>query len=122
MKRKLRRKEKGILELIDGSKKVIIPNVKVLGFFGKGFGLMFSRREKARALLFEFDKQVDFHLTSLFVFFPFLVVWMDKNNNVLGKKIVMPWKITVSSSVKSYYKILEIPLNNFYSSFVKNLI
>lgn len=106
----------------EGSKKIKISEVKKLGFFGKGFGLMFSRRENTKALLFEFKKPVSFHLTSLFVFFPFLVVWLDKNNKILGKKIVSPWKFSILSSVKSYSKILEIPLNNFYLSKVKNIV
>ena len=110
------------LILKNGSKKIEIPDVKRLNFFEKGIGLMFCRRKNARALLFEFDKPASFHLTSFFVFFPFLVLWLDKNNKIIGKKIVKPWEITISSSVKSYYKILEIPLNNFYLSKVKNLV
>lgn len=110
------------LILEDGSKKIKIPSVKKMGFFEKGFGLMFSRREKARALLFEFGKPVDFHLTSMFVSFPFLVLWLDEKNKIIGKKIVKPWKFVVSSSVKKYNKFLEIPLNNFYRSKVKNIV
>lgn len=110
------------LTLEDGFRKIKIPSVKKLGFFGKGFGLMFSRREKARALLFEFNKPVRFHLTSMFVFFPFLVLWLDENNKILGKKIVKQWKFIVSSSVKKYSKFLEIPLNDFYRSKVKNIV
>jgi len=106
----------------NNSKKIKIPKVRKLGFLEKGFGLMFTRRKRARALLFEFNKPVNFHLTSLFVFFPFLAIWLDKNNNVLEKKIVRPWKITISSSVKSYYKIIEIPINKFYSSSVRDLV
>ena len=109
-------------EIKIGSKKIDIPEVKKVSKLGKGFGLMFRRREKSPALLFEFNKLVDFHLTSLFVFFPFVAIWLDKNNKVLEKKIIKPWKLTVFSSVKSYYKILEIPMNNFYLSKVKILV
>lgn len=105
-----------------GSKKVLISEVKKVSRFGKGFGLMFHRREKARSLLFEFRRPVDFHLTSLFVFFPFVVIWMDENEKVLDVKIVKPWKLTVFSTVKRYSKILEIPMNKFYSSQVKNIV
>jgi uncharacterized membrane protein (UPF0127 family) len=110
------------LELKDGFRKIKIDSVKQLGFFEKGYGLMFQRREKARALLFNFKKPVSFHLTSLFVFFPFLVLWMDENNKILEKKIVKPWIFAISPSVKNYKKILEVPLNDFYLRKVKNIV
>jgi len=100
--------------------KKINLNVKKLSEFEKGIGLMFCRREKAKALLFEFKKSVRFNLHSLFVFFDFLVLWLDKNNKVLDLKIVKPWKFSISS-VNSFYKIIEIPLNQKYSKIVKVL-
>ena len=45
------------MELRDGSKKIEIPNVKKVSRLGKGFGLMFRRREKSPALLFEFNNK-----------------------------------------------------------------
>lgn len=99
--------------------KKFFIEVKRLSEFGKARGLMFRRREKSPILLFEFKKKVSFHLTSLFVFFPFLVLWLDKNNKIIGKKFVKPWRPTVLSSVKSYYKIVEIPLNTKYCRLIK---
>ncbi len=110
------------MKILNGSKKIEIPNVKKLNFLQKGFGLMFRRKESCPALLFEFKKPEQFHLTSFFVFFPFVAIWLDKNNKILGKKIVKPWNISVLSSVRYYYKILEIPINKFYLSKVKNLV
>lgn len=103
-----------------GSKNIVVE-VKKLSSLGMARGLMFRRREKASALLFEFSKPVSFHLTSLFVFFPFLVLWLDKKNKVIAKKRVNPWVSSISSPIKSYYKILEIPINKKYRREIKLL-
>ncbi len=93
-----------------GGKKIKIPEVKKLGTFGKFKGLMFSRREKSRALLF--DSRGNIH--SFFCFFPFLILWVDKENNILDKRIVKSWKMNVNSKT-NYSKFIEIPLNRRYN-------
>lgn len=110
------------LELKVGSKEIEIPSVKKVSEFGKVRGLMFRRRKKVRALLFDFKKKTNLKIHSCFVFFPFLAIWLDDKGNILDKKIVKPWKISISPSVKPYNKLLEIPLNNFYLSKVKNIV
>ncbi len=84
-------------------------------------GLMFIKKEKAKALLFDFEKSSNFSFTSLFVFFPFLMVWLDKDNSILRIKKIKPfiWKIP---SVKGYTKVLEIPFNCRYNQFIKKLV
>jgi len=110
------------MELKDGSRKIGIPNVKKVSELGKVRGLMFRRREKCSALLFEFKKPTTMKIHSCFVFFPFVAIWLDENNKIIEKKIVKPWKISISPSVEYYRKLLEIPFNKFYSSKVKNLV
>ena len=102
---------------------------KKLSEFEKFIGLMFSSRENARALLFEFapkgspleknSEKIDFH--SFFVFFPFLAVWLDNKNNVLDVQIIRPFRINFSSG-KPYSKLLEIPINNNYRKVVRILV
>ena len=105
---------------LNKSKKINIK-VRKVSEFEKGIGLMFCRRERAKALLFEFKKPVKFDLHSLFVFFDFLVLWLDKNNKVLDLKMIKPWQILISSP-KPYYKIVEIPLNKKYKKIINLLV
>jgi uncharacterized membrane protein (UPF0127 family) len=75
----------------------------------KTFGLMFSRRNKAKNLLFEFSKPVSFDLTSLFVFFPFVCIWLNDKNEIINSKIIKPFQIRIPCN-KKYSKFVEIPI------------
>jgi uncharacterized membrane protein (UPF0127 family) len=95
------------LKCISRGKNIEIP-VRKMGFFGKIKGLMFkSSREN---LLFDFSSDTRIKIHSFFVFFPFLVVWLDKKNKVLEWKIVKPFTVAVSPK-KPYRKLVEVPLN-----------
>ena len=102
------------------NKEVEIP-VKQLSILGKFKGLMFSRREKAEILLFEFYKPTKNTFHSLFCFFPFYILWIDQENNVLEVKKCKLWrlKIVPSPRVKSYSKVIEIPINKKNESILK---
>jgi len=76
-------------------------------------GLMFKKREEADVLLFEFEKPVNLGIHSIFVFFPFIAVWLDEKNTVIETKIVKPFTIPVKNKGK-YKRLLEIPLNSRY--------
>jgi uncharacterized membrane protein (UPF0127 family) len=84
-------------------------------------GLTFRRRRKARALLFEFSKPVNLKIHSLFVFFPFVAIWIDKDNKLIKKKIVRPWKISVGVG-EPFTKLIEVPINDFYRREIKELL
>lgn len=58
------------------NKKIRI-NVKVCSEFNKFLGLMFVRRKRAKALLFDFEKPTKISIHSWFVFFPFVAIWLD---------------------------------------------
>ncbi len=92
------------------SGKVNIGKVKRVNWLGKTTGLMFSRREKANALLFEFKKPTKMKIHSHFVFFPFLAIWLDEENNVLDLKEVKPFKTSIGIK-ESFSKLVEIPIN-----------
>ena len=96
-------------------------DAKVCNNFEKFSGLMFCRREKAEALLFEFENSTKIKIHSLFVFFPFVAVWLDDKNKIVDIKIIKPFTFSVSSS-KPFFKLLEIPVNEKYEHLCNSLI
>jgi len=99
-------------EIINYGRKKIRLRVKREGFFSRFIGLMFSNRESDN-LLFEFNKSVRIPLHSFFVFFSFLVIWLDSSNRVLDFKIVKPFYFSVlpCGGVR-FNKVIEIPIND----------
>ena len=95
-------------------------DLKVCNLFEKFSGLMFKKREKAQALLFEFKKPTKMKIHSLFVFFPFVAMWLDDKNKIIDLKIVKSFNFSVSSN-KSFCKLVEIPINNKYKKIVELL-
>ena len=91
-------------------KKINIGEVKKVNEFGKFVGLMFSRREKANILLFEFKKPTKMKIHSCFVFFPFLAIWLDDRDRIISLKIVKPFKLSIGIK-KSFSKLVEIPVS-----------
>ncbi len=78
--------------------------------FGKIRGLTFRKRQNAPVLLFEFKEKKNIALHSFFVFFPFVVLWLDDKNRIIDFQEVFPWKISIKSN-KKFRKILEVPIN-----------
>ncbi len=72
-------------------------------------GLMF-RTKNTGNIVFENLNGRDFALTSWFVFFPFLVLWLDKRKKVVDFKVVNPFEMSIRS-VKGTDCIVEIPVN-----------
>lgn len=104
-------------------KKRVSLNVRVCGFFEKFSGLMFKKRQKAKALLFEFENPSNIKIHSFFVFFPFVAVWLDSKGKVIGARKVRPFTISVSvPENKKFAQLIEIPFNNKYSGIVKFLV
>ena len=96
-------------------------DAKICNWLCKFSGLMFSRREKAEALLFEFKNPTKIKIHSLFVFFPFVAVWLDDKNKIVDIKVVKPFAFSVSSS-RHFTKLLEIPVNKKYEEICSFLI
>ena len=103
-----------------GSKYIEIPNLKKCSPLGKFRGLMFRAREKSPALSFEFSKPTNMKIHSYFVFFPFLAIWLDNNGRILKKKLVKPFIPSVGINPR-FSKLIEIPINNKYSSVINQL-
>jgi len=100
--------------------KKIILKVKKCNWFKRIIGLMFTRREKAEALLFDFNKPVRFRFHSFFVFFPFVAIWLDDKDKIIEFKIIKPFKINIYSR-KLFVKVIEIPINEKYKEIIKLL-
>ncbi|RLG12449.1 hypothetical protein DRN73_02580 [Candidatus Pacearchaeota archaeon] len=99
------------------NKKIKIQ-VSVCNYFQKIIGLMFTRKQKAKALLFDLKKPLAIH--SFFVFFSFYALWLDKENKVLKIKKIKPFTFHIKPRIK-FSKILEIPINKKYKEIIKKL-
>lgn len=97
-------------------KKFSLDVVKCNGI-RKGIGLMFKTKKNSKALLFNFNKKTNTPLTSLFVFFPFLVLWLDQNNNILEFRVAKPFEFVISSK-NLFNKVVEIPIKNEYQKVI----
>lgn len=85
-------------------------DLEVVSGLKRAFGLMFTSRKKAKPLLFNFKKQTNMAIHSLFVFFPFLAIWLDEDNRIIEFRKVNPFTFSVSPS-RPYNKLIEVPLN-----------
>jgi uncharacterized membrane protein (UPF0127 family) len=101
------------------NKKKFKIKVHKCNAFQKVIGLMFKKKQNAKALLFEFDSSNQ-SIHSYFVFFPFVAVWLDKNNKVIELKKVKPFKLSINPK-KPFSKLIEIPINKRYSTILSNL-
>lgn len=77
-----------------------------------GIGLMFKPKNTS-ALLFDFKRKTREAITSLFVFFPFVAVWLDDKNKVLDVKTIKPFRFAIFPK-KPFNKLVEIPINGNY--------
>ncbi len=103
-------------------RKKIYIDLKKTNFISKGIGLTFKSKNTSN-LLFEFPKKVTWqgNLTSIFVFFPFIALWLDSKNKVIHKKIIKPFKFSISLN-KPFNKIVEIPINVRNKKIIKNFL
>jgi len=68
------------------------------------------RSRKTKPLLFSFEKDVTLSLTSYFVFFSFLALWLDEKNKVLAFELIRPFRAIIPAPVP-FRKLIEIPLS-----------
>ena len=100
--------------------KKVTLDVLELGFFGKIFGFMFTPRENAKALLFQFEKPTRIMMHSFFVFLTFAAIWLDKRGKTIQIKKVTPFT-TIVRCKKPFCKLIEIPINAKYREKLKAL-
>lgn len=101
--------------------KKFFLKVKKCGYLDEIFGLMFQKRENANALLFDFSGRNRLTLHSFFVFFPFLAIWLDDENQIMEIKLVKPFSFGISPP-KTFSRIIEIPINSNYKGIIKKLV
>jgi len=111
-------KKKVTARLRVGNEIIEIPDVVKTSKYS--WGLMFSRKEKAEALLFEFKKDTNDRITSLFCP-PFLAIWLNENNKIVEYKIVSSNKLAIKPE-KPFRKLIEVPVNKKYSNVVDFII
>ena len=109
------------MKLKINNRKVFIDKIKVCNEFEKISGLMFIPREKAQALLFNFDENQRIAIHSFFVFFSFVALWLDEKNKILDARIVKPFTPFVFSK-KNSSKLVEIPFNKKYKKIIELLV
>lgn len=102
------------------SKSIKISNVKKVPLLEEGIGLMFKKKESCPAMLFEFKEPNKMLIHSLFVFFKFGAIWLDDKNHMVDKRIVKPFRLSISSK-KPFSKLVEIPLNTEYKKEIRLL-
>ena len=95
-------------------------DVKECGLFWMFKGLMFTKKENARALLFSFKKPWRMKIHSFFVFFPFVAIWLDDKNEIIELKIIRPFTFFILPR-RPFSKLIEIPINSKYDKIVKLL-
>ncbi len=87
-------------------------DIKRVGFFTQFIGLMFSRRKTPiRLFSYSSDRKVPIH--SWFVFYDFLIVWLDSKNKIVSWKVVKPFTSLVLPT-RVCRAFLEIPLDGKY--------
>ena len=108
--------------IIRKNRRRIKVDVNKTGFIRMGLGLMF-RSHNTRNLLFDFQSEVYYRgaITSWFVFFPFLAVWLDKNNKAMESRIVQPFKTSILPK-KPFYRLVELPINAKNRHFIDFLV
>ena len=95
--------------------------LKICNKVERFFGLMFMKRKKAEALLFNFKKSTTLTIHSFFVFFPFLALWLDDKNRIIDLKMIKPFTFSIKPTVP-FYRIIEIPFNKKYNNLVKLVV
>lgn len=95
-------------------------NVKECNAVERMKGLMFSSKN-SEILLFSFKRPAKTAIHSFFVFFPFVAVWLDEREKIVGSEVVRPFTACVKPE-KKFSKIVEIPFNERNSEVVKILV
>jgi len=90
--------------------KEILINAEECSLLGKFRGLMF-RSSSTSPLLFSFSGKRRIALHSMFVFFDFLVIWLDEKNNAIGFRIAEPFEPLILPP-KKCSRIIEIPIHS----------
>jgi uncharacterized membrane protein (UPF0127 family) len=91
-------------------KKRFSVDVLRMGLITQFLGLMFSS-SKTKIRLFSYNKDSKVMIHSWFVFYPFLIIWLDEKKKVFGWKKVLPFTSCVIPKTK-FRHFIEVPFNS----------
>ena len=101
-------------------KKSYSIDAKQQNIFTQFIGLMFSgRKTSIRLFSYLSERKVPIH--SWFVFYPFLIVWLDSRNKVIEWKVVKPFTLHVAPK-KLCRRFLEIPFDDKYLRVIRFIV
>ncbi len=103
-----------------GNKSITIEAEVCKNVFSQARGLTFRSRESAPALFFPFSGDVREPIHSLFVFFPFVAIWLNEKGKVVEIRKVKPFRFYVCPK-KKFRNFVEIPLNGNYKKIVDDI-
>jgi len=95
-------------------KKEIKLKVRLVPFWYEGFGLMFTKLNTAKSLLFSYKFSSRMTIFSSFIPYEFLAVWVNSGNKIVGMKIVKRGESGIEPGVK-FNRLIEIPLSKNFS-------
>jgi len=95
-------------------------DVKKVSEIGKIKGLMFTSRENAKALLFQFKNSTKQPIHSCFVRFPFFAIWLNSDGKIIEIQKISPWKLSVNPK-EDFTTLIEIPYNSKYKEIIQFL-
>jgi uncharacterized membrane protein (UPF0127 family) len=98
-------------------RKIINIETRKVSGLERIFGLMF-KKSNTDNLLFIFDKNVRYSYHSLFVFFPFIILFLDEKNKVIECKKVNPFCFKINCGLE-FRKVIEIPINYKNRKFIE---
>lgn len=87
-------------------KKIKIP-VRSVSIYSTG---LIFRTRNTENLLFSNLRGKNMSLTALFVFFPFLILWLD-GKRVVDFRVARPFQWKISSN-KTFLSVVEVPFNS----------
>jgi len=103
------------------NKKINIDTT-VVPWWYEGIGLMFSRRERARILLFKFKQEINLAIHSWFVFYSFVAIWIDSFDRIVDIQVVKPFCSSVLPRGGKFERLVEIPINSKNKELVEKLL
>ncbi len=102
------------------NQKIFNVNVVRMNFFTQFIGLMFTFKN-TKIRLFSYSKNSNARIHSWFVFYSFLIVWLDDKKRIIAWKKVFPFTSCVAPP-KNFRHFIEIPFNSSNKQILLNFM
>jgi len=93
--------------------------VKEVYGYERHLGLMF-KGSSTNNLLFYFSEHEKPAIHSFFVFFPFLALWLNENDEILEWNVVKPFTFYVSPKFRAA-RLIELPFNKNNKKIIRDI-